>query len=229
MDELYVILAAATYHQQRKADKAIEELKTYAKQHPASLAIRFAAVQLDLLSSQPAAALKTLEDYLEHVHDDVKATHRPAVVALQVWLYEQTGQAEKAMSVLDQASVYWKDNHQAGMPVSAKSSSSPSAQTESQQHQTTPSILKQTAAFKLKTGRYSDAAADYEQLVKADPTDTQAIAGLISAYAEVDPAKAEQYAHVLPPITANDTFNVDDLESVVPGVKKGYMKKDPSR
>jgi signal recognition particle subunit SRP72 len=227
MDELYVILAAATYHQQHKADKAIEELKTYAKQHPASLAIRFAAIQLDLLSSQPAAALKTLEDYLDHVHDDVKATHRPAVVALQVWLYEQTGQAEKAMSVLDQASKYWKDNHQAGMPVSAKSSSSPS--TESQQQQTTPSILKQTAAFKLKTGRYSDAAADYEQLVKADPTDTQAIAGLISAYAEVDPAKAEQYGDVLPPITANDTLNVDDLESVVPGVKKGYMKKDPSR
>ncbi|KAI8336515.1 hypothetical protein BC941DRAFT_354083 [Chlamydoabsidia padenii] len=224
MDELYVILAAATYHQQRKSDKALEELKSFAKQHPTSLSIRFAAIQLELLSSQSTAALKTLEDYMDQVQDDIKATHRPAVVALLVWLYEQTGQAEKAMSVLDQASSYWKGNHQhSTMHVPSKIPTTPQQQTSA-----TPSILKQTAAFKLKTGRFNDAAGDYEQLVKADPTDIQSIAGLISAYAEIDPTKAEQYGQILPPIITDDTLNVDELESVVPGVKKGYVKKDPS-
>ncbi|CAO3591785.1 unnamed protein product [Absidia cylindrospora] len=226
LDELYVILAGATYHQQRKADKAVEELKSFAKLHPTSLAIRFATIQLELLSSQPASALKTLENYLDQVKGDKKTANRPAVIALLVWLYEQTGQSEKAMEILDQASGYWKDNHASNVHVSsataktAPSSSSPSS--------AAPSILKQTAAFKLKAGRFSDAAVDYEQLVKADPTDTQAIAGLISAYAEVDPAKAEQYGEALPAITTSTLLNVDELETVVPGVKKGYVKKDPS-
>ncbi|KAI8100095.1 uncharacterized protein BX664DRAFT_33544 [Halteromyces radiatus] len=219
MDELYLILTAATYHQQEKADKALDELKAIAKQHPKSLAIRFATIQLELLSSQPASALKTLENYMDQVQDD-KEAHRPAVVALLVWLYEQTGQAEKAMKTLDQASNYWKQHHQ------HMNSNLPSLQSSS--HSATPSILKQTAAFKLKTGRFQEAALDYEQLVKADPTDIQAIAGLISAYADIDPVKAEQYGETLPVIASDASLNVDELENVVPGVKKGYVKKDPS-
>ncbi|KAI8335412.1 hypothetical protein BC941DRAFT_453798 [Chlamydoabsidia padenii] len=198
MDDLYVILASATYHQQQpKTEKALQELISFTNQHPSSLAIRFATIQLELLSSQPAAALNTLQDYLHHTDKRL-----PGVVALLVWLYEQTGQADKAMQVLDQASSsHWKS---------------------------TRHLLKQTAAFKLKTGRFSDAAMDYEQLVKEDPTDTRAIAGWIAAYAEIDVDKAEQYNQALPAISTTHSFDIDELESVVPGVKKGYMKKDPS-
>lgn len=207
-DNLYLILASATYHQ-HKAAKAVEELKKYSEKKPSSLAIRFATIQLQLLESQPAAALTTLETYLASVKGDKSSYYKPALIALLVWLYEQTGQSEKAMETLDEASSIWKND---------KSFTSTAAPT---------STIKQTAAFKLKTGRYQDAVVDYEQLVKADPSDAQAIAGLIAAYAHVDPKKAEQYGNALPAITLNH-LDVETLEKIVPGVKRGYVKKDPN-
>jgi signal recognition particle subunit SRP72 len=210
-DSLYLILASATYHQ-HKATKAVEELKKFSEKRPSSLAIRFAAIQLQLLESQPAAALATLETYMNSVKNDKKAYYKPAIIALLVWLYEQIGQSEKAMETLDEASTVWKNDK------SFNNKSDNVAPT---------STIKQTAAFKLKTGRFQDAVSDYEQLVKADPSDPQAIAGLIAAYAEVDPKKAEQYGNALPAIALNH-LDVDTLEKIVPGVKRGYVKKDPN-
>ncbi|CAO3635911.1 unnamed protein product [Cunninghamella blakesleeana] len=222
-DELYLILAGATYHQQKKADKAIDELQSYAQQRPSSLSIRFATIQLELLNSQPMKALKTLEDYLT-LEQEKKSTspyQYPAVVALLIWLYEQTNQSEKAMTTLDKASHYWKQHN-----VKTSIDSTHGSKSSSGVVAAAPSILKQTAAFKLKSERYHDAAVDYEQLVKEDPTDIQAIAGLVAAYAEIDPLKAEQYGQALPTISSHQDLNMEDLEHIVPGVKKGYVKKD---
>lgn len=206
-DSLYLILASATFHQS-KATKAIDELKKYAEKKPGSLAIRFATIQLQLLESQPAAALATLEGYLATVKDDKNTYYQPAIVALLVWLYEKVGQSEKAMEMLTEASDVWKNDRSFT--------------------KTTPtSIIKQTAAFKLKAGRYQEAVVDYEQLVKADPSDSQALAGLIAAYAEVDPKKAEQYGNSLPAVALGQ-LDVDTLEKIVPGVKRGYVRKDPN-
>ncbi|CEP18307.1 hypothetical protein [Parasitella parasitica] len=207
-DSLYLIVAGATFHQ-HKAARAVEELKKYAEKKPSSLAIRFATMQLQLLESQPAAALATLESYLASVKGDRSSYYKPALIALLVWLYEQTGQSEKAMETLDEASSMWKNDS------SFAATAAPT------------STVKQTAAFKLKAGRYQDAVVDYEQLVKADPSDAQAIAGLIAAYAHVDPKKAEQYGNALPAITL-EHLDVDTLEKVVPGVKRSYVKKDPN-
>ncbi|KAI8989360.1 hypothetical protein BDB01DRAFT_781522 [Pilobolus umbonatus] len=207
-DELYLILASATYYQS-KAAKAIEELKMLANKRPQSVAIRFATIQLQLLESQPVQALDTLLNYMETVKSDKSAYYRPAIIALLIWLYEKSGQSDKAMSILDEASTVWKSD------PSFKSTTTPL------------SVVKQTAAFKLKSGRYEEAAVDYEQLVKNDPSDTQSIAGLIAAYAEIDPSKAEQYGNALPAITLS-TIDIKELENNVPGVKKGYVKKDPN-
>ncbi|KAI7862136.1 hypothetical protein BDF14DRAFT_1746377 [Spinellus fusiger] len=207
-DALYLTLAAATY-QQHKGEKAVEELKKYSEKKPGSLALRFATIQLQLLHSTPLEALKTLKAYIKSANEkgSKKEAYQPGVVALLVWLYEHTNQSEKAMETLDSASAYWKSEK--GRLV-----------------ETPASVVKQTAAFKLKAGRYHEAAADYEQLVKADPTDAQAIAGLISAYTEIDPAKAEQYGDALPAI-AFEHIDTERLECRVPGVKRCYVKKDP--
>lgn len=209
-DNLYLVLATATYHQ-HKATKAVEELKKYSEKKPSSLAIRFAIIQLQLLESQPALALETLQGYLNNVKPEKTVYYKPAIIALLVWLYEQTGQSEKAMEILDEASNIWKNDS-----TFKQSSIAP-----------TTSTMKQIAAFKLKTGRFQEAVVDYEQLVKNDPSDSQSIAGLIAAYAEVDPKKAEQYGNALPSITLNH-LDIDTLEKIVPGVKRGYVKKDPN-
>ncbi|KAI7899844.1 uncharacterized protein BX663DRAFT_519681 [Cokeromyces recurvatus] len=206
-DSLYLILASATYHQ-HKADKAIEELKKYAERKPSSVAIRFATIQLQLLESQPASALVTLQSYLDTLKEDKQRYYQPGLIALLVWLYEQTGQSVKAIETLDQASDVWKNDS------SFKNTTAPT------------STIKQAAVFKLKTGRFQEAVADYEQLVKADPSDAQAIAGLIAAYAEVDPQKAEQYGNALPSVALGH-LDIETLETIVPGVKRGYIRKDP--
>ncbi|KAH8552816.1 hypothetical protein BGW37DRAFT_518783 [Umbelopsis sp. PMI_123] len=205
-DDLYLILAAVSAHQ-NKISKALSDLESFAKKEPQSLAIRFAIIQLQLIDSKHSAALDTLENYLNGVKSQPEVYYQPALIALLVWLYEQTGQSERAMETLDNASVQWKQG------TSSTSSKPPS------------SILKQTAAFKLKAGRFQDAATDYEQLVKADPMDAQAIAGLITAYAEVNPALAEKYGNSLPAFETG-SLDLTTLEHVVPGVKRRYVKKD---
>lgn len=202
-------MAASTY-QQQKAEAAVEELKKYAETNPASLALCFATIQLQLLQSQSASALSTLEAYLSSIGKEQKDRYyRPALIALLVWLYEQTGQSEKAMGILDEASTYWKTDKSfaSGAPKST---------------------IYQTAAFKLKTGRFQEAVADYEELVRSDPTDQQAIAGLILAYSEIDPQKAEQYANALPTIAISQA-DTSSLEQSVPGVKRRYVKKTDKR
>ncbi|RUS25404.1 hypothetical protein BC938DRAFT_472225, partial [Jimgerdemannia flammicorona] len=211
-DTLYLILAATTFHQSKGA-RSLEELETHARERPTSLPIRFAVIQLQLLQSNHVAALATLDAYLAGVQNDM-LRYRPALVALQVWLYEQTGQPARAMEALETASAFWK-SHGTG----AASGPSPS------------SILKQTAAFKLKNRRYKEAATDYEQLVRADPTDAQAVAGLITALSEVDPAQAEKYGSSLPEINAVQ-IDADVLEKIVPGRKRGVsapLKKSKTR
>ncbi|KAH6757687.1 hypothetical protein C2S52_023334, partial [Perilla frutescens var. hirtella] len=84
--------------------------------------------------------------------------------------------------------------------------------------------------FKIKSGRYQEAAQDYEQLVKVDPLDTQAISGLVSAYSHYDIEKAEQYETSLPEINSSEgivpmDIDVNSIERIVPGVKKSYYKK----
>lgn len=205
-DDLCLILAAVSAHQ-NKNSKALADLESFAKKQPQSLAIHFAIIQLQLIESKHSAALATLEGYLQGVKSQPELYYQPALIALLVWLYEQTGQSERAMQTLDDASSQWKSG------TSSTSSKPPS------------SILKQTAAFKLKARRFQEAAADYEQLVKADPMDSQAIAGLITAYSEVNPALAEKYGNSLP-VFESGSLDLATLERVVPGVKRRYMKKD---
>ncbi|CAB5395798.1 unnamed protein product [Rhizophagus irregularis] len=187
----------------KKINKSISDLQEFAKLKPESLHINFALMQLQLITSNPNNALETFEKYLLTIKED-KERYKPGYVGLLVWLYEQSGMHEKAIKTLEDAGTFWKNN----------SSSSESTL-----------ILKQTAAFKIKTGHYQEAAQYYEQLVKVDPLDTQAIAGLVSAYSHYDIEKAEQYESSLPEVNSGEgtvpmDIDVDSIERIVPGVKK---------
>ncbi|KAF9994524.1 Signal recognition particle core component [Entomortierella chlamydospora] len=200
-DALYLILAATT-QKQKKTAKALEELVEYAAIRPESVAIQFAIVQLQLLDGQDyTAAIESLTRFLKKLPQ--KEQHRPGYVALLVWLYNQAGQGEKGVDLLSEASAVWAKN--------SKNATMPST------------LLRQTAAFKLRSHRYKDAAKDYEELVRADPSDPAAIAGLIMAYSEFEPALAEKYGASLPEMRNVMALDVDSLEKVVPGLKREYV------
>ncbi|CAG8673132.1 42312_t:CDS:10 [Gigaspora margarita] len=201
-DDLYLILASIPYRQ-KKIAKAIQELQEFIKLKPNSLSINFALIQLQLLQSNPTSALEILENHLSSIKDDAEK-YRPGYVGLLVWLYEKVGKPENSVQALDQAGTFWKSG------VMSEESRS---------------ILKQTAAFKLKTNRYHEAAQDYEQLVKGDPLDIQALAGLVASYSQYDINLAEKYESSLPDISVQTEIDIESLEKVVPGVKKSYIKK----
>ena len=82
----------------------------------------------------------------------------------------------------------------------------------------------------MKTERFREAAEDYKHLIKADPGDSQAMAGYIMALASYDVSSAESHESSLPPLdTTKSVTDMDKLESVVPGVKKTYKKTDAKR
>lgn len=207
-DALYLILAAAM-HRQKKTAKALEELKEFAAVKPDSVAIQFAIVQLELINGQDyTAAIKSLTRFLRSLPE--KEQHRPGYVALLVWLYDQAGQGEKGVDLLSEASAIWTKNNKG----SGSSTALPLT------------LLRQTAAFKLRSHRYKDAAKDYEELVRADPSDPASIAGLIMAYSEFEPTLAEKYGASLPEMKIVMTLDVESLERVVPGLKREYVSTE---
>ncbi|KAG0277257.1 hypothetical protein BGZ97_009933 [Linnemannia gamsii] len=196
-------------HRQKKTAKALEELKEFAAAKPDSVAIQFAIVQLELINGQDyTAAIESLTRYLKTLPE--KEQHRPGYVALLVWLYDQAGQGEKGVDLLSEASAIWTKNN--------KGSGSGTA--------LPLTLLRQTAAFKLRSHRYKDAAKDYEELVRADPSDPASIAGLIMAYSEFEPTLAEKYGASLPEMRNVMALDVESLERVVPGLKREYVSSE---
>ncbi|KAF9102397.1 Signal recognition particle core component [Mortierella sp. GBA35] len=207
-DALYLILAA-TMHRQKKTAKALEELKEFAAIKPDSVAIQFAIVQLELIDGKDyTAAIESLTQFLKSLPE--KEQHRPGYVALLVWLYDQAGQGDKGVDLLSEANAVWTKNN--------KGSGSGTA--------LPLTLLRQTAAFKLRSHRYKDAAKDYEELVRADPSDPASIAGLIMAYSEFEPTLAEKYGASLPEMKNVMALDVESLERVVPGLKREYVSAE---
>ncbi|KAI8596977.1 hypothetical protein EDD21DRAFT_327606 [Dissophora ornata] len=203
MNELLLSLYQNKF-KQKKTAKALEELKEYATTRPQSVAIHFAIVQLELLNGQDyTAAIESLTRFLKTLPEDEQ--HRPGYVALLVWLYDQAGQSERGVDLLSEASAVWSKNNKSAMPLT---------------------LLRQTAAFKLRSHRYREAAKDYEDLVRADPEDPTSIAGLIMAYSEFEPALAEKYGTSLPEMKNIMALDVESLEKVVPGLKREYVSAE---
>ncbi|KAF9582734.1 hypothetical protein BGW38_010828, partial [Lunasporangiospora selenospora] len=209
-DALYMILAATTLSQKKTA-KAIEELREYAQQRPQSVALEFATIQLMLMEGgrDYTAAIESLTRFLTRLPEAER--HQPGFVALLVWLYDQAGQGEKGVELLSESSAIWaKQNQAKGAP------------------KTMPlALLRQTAAFKLRSHRYREAAKDYEELVQADPSDPASIAGLIMAYSYFAPTEAEKYGDALPEMQHAMDLDVEALERVVPGLKREYVSAEP--
>ncbi|KAF9168637.1 Signal recognition particle core component [Actinomortierella ambigua] len=206
MDALRLILAA-TQARQKKTAKAIEELVEFAQERPESVALQFAILQLQLSQGNDyVAAIESLRRFLDRLPSEEQ--HRPGMVALLVWLYDQAGQGDKGVELLSESSAIW-----------AKSSSTSAGGSDNKMP---VALQRQMAAFKLRSHRYREAAKDYEALVRADPEDPSAIAGLIMAYSEYEPALAEQYGASLPEMQHLVHLDVEALEKVVPGLKREY-------
>lgn len=92
--------------------------------------------------------------------------------------------------------------------------------------QESAALTRQLANAKLASGSAVEAAAAFEQLVKLDATDIQALAALVVATSEFDIIKSEQYARRLPalPVGLNVAeMDVKALEALLAPPKKKHI------
>ncbi|KAG5462105.1 MAG: hypothetical protein BJ554DRAFT_5600 [Olpidium bornovanus] len=190
---------------QKQPGKALEELAELARMRPGSVAICFARVQLLVAQGLYDQSLQVLEG--------AKLTSR-AAVRLRIWLLEQLGRKEEVVGALKRAA------EEAGEADVRR----PNKLT----YGTPASLTRELAKIKLASGRTREAVSDYERVLRNDPSDVQALAGLVVAIAAFDVAKANEYARGLPDLPldmADAGMDVASLESIVPGAKKYYLRK----
>ncbi|KAI8911311.1 hypothetical protein DFJ77DRAFT_469585 [Powellomyces hirtus] len=189
---ILLILASTTLLSEESPTAALKELQLYIQKLPHSLEIHLAAAQLQIAQQNYEGAFTTLRSYLDSASADAK--YEPGLVSLLVWLHGQMDEVDVAVSLLQDATKHWQNN--------AKSKHDASS-------------LKHLASFKLRSHQAREAAQDYEQLVKANPSDVEAVAGLIIAYSEYDPTLAEQYQAYLPAevLTTPSGYDAELLES----------------
>ncbi|KAJ3019949.1 Signal recognition particle core component [Thoreauomyces humboldtii] len=186
-----LLLAAITLREKGPV-KATAQLKAYAQELPSSLPIHLVLAQLLIRQNNLREGLQLLQGYSKVAPPSVRYT--PGFVSLLVWLHGQVGEGSLAVQYLQDVTKFWQADADTDHSVAS---------------------LKQLASYKLLSKQFREAATSYEQLVKADPTDVEAVAKLISAYAEFDPALAEQYRAYLP-IEALDSpvsHDADQLEA----------------
>lgn len=120
--------------------------------------------------------------------------HEPGLVATVVNLLDQLQDKPGALQVLDSAVAHWQ---------SAKNAEKLST------------MLKECAAWKLKRGMSAEALETYGKLIEMQPDNHGAVASAIVAAAHINPELAKKYQQMLPPLTAADGFDGEELESSV--------------
>ncbi|KAJ3111174.1 60S ribosomal protein L19 [Phlyctochytrium bullatum] len=188
--------------------KAVEYLKSQLAANPSSALLALALVELLLRTNAIGESIAVLEAFTSS--GSPEACQKPFVVSVLANLYKEARQLDKAISVITDASAAWRKLEEAEYAE----------------------IMRRCAAFKLGCCRFTDAAKDYEMLVRSDSNDSEAIAGLIQSYAEVDLQTAEGYLSLLPPKSSvfdPVTFDLDALEKMPPMKKtkqKGEAKSE---
>ncbi|KAJ3168315.1 hypothetical protein HDU88_001755 [Geranomyces variabilis] len=135
----------------------------------------------------------------------------PGIVSLLAWLHSQIGELKEAAKVLDEAAKFWESQGSANHGAS----------------------LKHLASYRLRLSQPQEAARLYEQMVRADPTDWESVAGLILASSVGDNREeAERYRDYLPAeILADPTgYDADELErSLLAGSRPPKEPKPKSK
>lgn len=175
----------------KKYKEAIEVLEkaapTGTRTSDQELAIRFATCQLQLLAGNKKAAI----DVLQSLGD---ARYKPGVVSALVSLLSDNRQG--ASEILRQSVEWYKTGK-----VNAGDLSE---------------MWRQAADFHMRGGQPEVAASSLEELYRKNPSDMRILAQLVIAYAQFDPAKAQQASKSLPALkdTASTTNQeVDALEA----------------
>ncbi|KFB40781.1 AGAP001939-PA-like protein [Anopheles sinensis] len=189
-----LLIRVAQLARDKKYREAIELLESYAQKLPRErtvelLQVRFAIVQLQLVAGNRRAAIETLEALGD-------ARYRPGVVSALVTLHLGLDNKQAASEILKSA-VDWYKRQKGGISDADLSD-----------------MWRQAASFHLRGGEPATAAKSLEELLRTHPNDMKLLAQLVIAYAQFDPAKAQQASKRLPALeTLTTVSEIDALEA----------------
>jgi len=188
-EEVLKLIKPAILYRQKNTSEALKELEGHFKDNKTSLKLCLSVAQFKIMEEKYEDALKTVETYIKCSNTDVN--EYPGLLSLVLWLNEKCGNIEKSLDLLQTYIDKNDDNDN-------------------------QALVKKLIDFKLHCNNPEEAAKDYEKLVKADPTNVQAISGLVIALSKFDIKKAEEYEQFLQTDHLNElvkSLNIDNLET----------------
>lgn len=120
--------------------------------------------------------------------------YKPGVISALVTLHLAENNREKASSVFKKAVEWYRNNKKSNQgDLSA--------------------LWRQAADFHLRSGEPQVAASSLEELLRLNPGDSKTLAQLVIAYAQFNPAKAQNLSKQLPQLKSSNSTEVDVLET----------------
>lgn len=203
------LIHACQLNNDKKYKEASDVLEKFTVKHPKfALDIKFALVQLNLMAGNKVKAIEVLQSL------DNEKKFSPGVVSALVSLYLGSSDKPAASNILKTAVDWFK-----------KSKTNVGDLTD---------MWRQAADFHLRGGEAETAAQSLEELLRSNPSDMKVLAQLVIAYAQFDPAKAQQASKKLPALeTLTTQEEIDELEAtnwmmIAKAVKKKTTKADQS-
>jgi len=212
-NDLLPLVSASILIRENKVDESKQLLEDYASKHPeSSTRTSLSIAQMYLNQGNIPAVLKTLES-IENLRNS------PAVICSLISLGESVGNSETVLQALDTG-----------------------VKTLSKQADYYPNLLRKTANFKLKFGKYQDAAKIYKQLLELvqssnsseKSTEVEIMTLLAISYSHFDPATAKKYALKIAEISGvKDSGGGKDSEEYATELEKlavpVFKKKEKKR
>jgi signal recognition particle subunit SRP72 len=189
-------------------DKKVKDALEVAGKYKSSdkrevLAAKFTCVQLHLLNGDKQAAIEVLNSLGD-------SKYLPGVVSALVTLYLGISNKQAASEILKSAVDWYKKNKGSGATDLTD-------------------MWRQAADFHLRGGEAETAAKSLEELLKNNPSDMKILAQLVIAYAQFNPAKAQEASKKLPALeTLTTTAEIDNLEATNWMMIAKAVKKKPS-
>lgn len=203
------LILACQLANDKKYKESSEVLEKFTVKHPKlALEIKFAQVQMNLMAGNKTKAIEVLKSL------DNDKRFSPGVVSALVSLYLGSNDKSAASEILKVAVDWYKKNKTSVGDLT--------------------DMWRQAADFHLRGGEAETAAKSLEELLRSNPSDMKILAQLVIAYAQFDPAKAQQASKKLPALeTLTTQAEIDDLEAtnwmmIAKAVKKKTQKSDQS-
>lgn len=203
------LIQACQLTSDKKYKEASDTLEKFVGKNPKlAFEIKFALVQLNLMAGNKPKAIEVLQSL------DSDKKFSPGVVSALVSLYLGSSDKSKASEILKVAVDWYKKNKTNVGDLT--------------------DMWRQAADFHLRGGEAETAAKSLEELLRSNPTDMKILAQLVIAYAQFDPAKAQQASKKLPALeTLTTQAEIDELEAmnwmmIAKAVKKKTTKSDQS-